>query len=291
MVEHQYGDQGIVTNVTVEPDQHNLYRLTVQAQYGVHQSFLLTASAAHALWEHLTATLYPDSGEQFVPDVIVTTTSPEVDPHVTYKMGVRVRQDGLIEAGGVTNSGWWTLHFEQDEGDSLWAALGYALGTLSEQSDEHAYNAPTIVARSGAEEGPLRAGSYHILGHVSNLSIRRNAHRPDTFLLGSVTAEGERIAIPITDGAARILWAQVTKILYPRAADQLTQRAETVARKLPGDPTVAYVISVKFRPEDGMIEVGGASRSSGWTMEFTRGEGDELWASLEHVFGHVGRGG
>jgi hypothetical protein len=128
------------------------------------------------------------------------------------------------------------------------------------------------------------------LGIVTSLDVSADGEDPDIFWLVAHTGEGERVGLKVTEGVARTLWAQLTKILYPRAADQLTQRAETVVRSRVGEPSITHLINTVFKPDDELIEVSGLSRAYWWTMYFTPAEGDELWAVLEDIFGAVGGG-
>lgn len=78
-------------------------------------------------------------------------------------------------------------------------------------------------------------------------------------------------------------------MLYPQAADQLTGRTETVARKVGGIPeNLTYSVTAYTDSADGAyIMAGGFTRASLWTMAFTRQTGGDLWTALEDHLNQV----
>jgi len=100
-------------------------------------------------------------------------------------------------------------------------------------------------------------------------------------------AEQEEHTFPITDNAAQKLWAQLTQVLYPQAAANLTGRIETVASQQRVPAGVTNNIRLTYKPDEGMIEVGGVNRDGAWTMDFSLDEGHSLWTSLEDILHNI----
>lgn len=125
------------------------------------------------------------------------------------------------------------------------------------------------------------------LGLATNFAITENEEVSGTLRLAFHSAEYGKVTYLITPGMARFLWFNLTQILFPRAADQLTSRAPTIALTTPSSLSVLFTAKVWAR-DDGLIEVIAMSLVSGWNMRLTPEEGHELWACLEKVLGIVG---
>jgi hypothetical protein len=125
---------------------------------------------------------------------------------------------------------------------------------------------------------------------VTNLTIAEYAELPDTFMLTYYAPDNERAMLLITEGVAQAMWSELTKILYPRAAEQLTGRAPTAQRSGTRLPWVINVARLFVRGEDGLIQWNAVSRIEEWRFTFTWQEGEHLWVSLEELFHNVSDG-
>ena len=124
------------------------------------------------------------------------------------------------------------------------------------------------------------------LGMVNNLNM--SAHtEAETFKLSGYTETNQPFHILMTDGAARILWADLTQALYPRAAEQLTGRAETAKETLPSDPKVCFVLDSSYDESQEVLTVRGLSNTGNWSISIGSAESHELWTTLESIFDNV----
>ena len=126
---------------------------------------------------------------------------------------------------------------------------------------------------------------------ITNLTVAEYSELPDTYMLTYYAPDDERAMLLITEGVAQAMWAELTKILYPRAADQLTQRVPTAQRAGTRLPWVINVARLFVREHDGLIQWNAVSRIEEWRFTFTQEEGERLWVSLEGLFHNVEGGG
>ena len=73
------------------------------------------------------------------------------------------------------------------------------------------------------------------LGMVTSVAVIQKPGSKDKLMIVGQSEDRERWVRFITKGAAKTLWFYLTQILYPRAADQLTQRASTAMLSAPPD--------------------------------------------------------
>ncbi len=125
------------------------------------------------------------------------------------------------------------------------------------------------------------------LGIVTNLTLTQADAQAETFWLAAHDPQGERLTLLIAEGLARSLWANLTQILYPRAADLLTQRAETAKGGKPDSSEVSYHAQVIHVSDHAQVEVRGRSSFGEWDIRFSMDDAHELWATLENKFGNV----
>lgn len=122
---------------------------------------------------------------------------------------------------------------------------------------------------------------------VTNLTVEEYPELPNTFMLTYYVPGDERAMLLVTEGVAQAMWSELTKFLYPRAADQLTQRVPTAQRSGTRLPWVINVARLFVREDDGLIQWNGVSRIEEWQFTFTQEEGEGLWVSLEELFHNV----
>ncbi len=123
------------------------------------------------------------------------------------------------------------------------------------------------------------------LGLVTNLAFDKDPDNPETFLLKFRSSETEQKSLPITAGAARILWYHLTELLFPASAS-LTARVAT-ANIAPSD-SLSVIFAVKVEEcQDDLIEVVALSGVHGWSLRFSHEEGSELWACLDQSLRHL----
>lgn len=118
-------------------------------------------------------------------------------------------------------------------------------------------------------------------GVLSNLNITPDHNQPDSVILSGYDRDGQRVAITVTDGILRSMWAHLTQLLYPHAADTLTHLAETARAKRSTLTDSAYLAAVTYHTANGLIEMRGVSAARYWIVRFSASEGYELWAKLE----------
>jgi hypothetical protein len=125
-------------------------------------------------------------------------------------------------------------------------------------------------------------------GMVTNLRVDEYPELPNVYMLGFYVPGDERASLLITEGVAQTMWSKLTKLLYPRAAEGLTQRVSTVERGGTRLPWVISIVRLTTNSDDSLIQWDGVSRMEEWTCTFTREEGEHLWVSLEELFHNVG---
>lgn len=126
------------------------------------------------------------------------------------------------------------------------------------------------------------------LGKASNLAIIKKPGSSERLLFVGMSGKAEKRWVrTISRGSAQTLWYHLTHILYPRAADQLTPRAQTALFSPEDMSKVTTGFFVASNDEKGLIYVRGVGGPAEWEIYFTKEEGYELWASLEDVLGAV----
>jgi hypothetical protein len=131
----------------------------------------------------------------------------------------------------------------------------------------------------------------HDKGLVTNLRVTEYPELSGTYMLAFYPADNERAMLLITEGVAQSIWSKLTKILYPRAAQQLTQRIRTVQNSGSRLPWVVTIVRLSLQEDGGPIQLNGVSRMEEWHFTFTLEEGEHLWVSLEGLFHNVDGGG
>jgi hypothetical protein len=127
----------------------------------------------------------------------------------------------------------------------------------------------------------------HDKGLVTNLKVTEYPELSNTYMLAFYPPDNERAMLLITEGVAQSMWSKLTKILYPRAAQQLTQRIRTVQNSGSRLPWVVTIVRLFVRESDNLIQLNGVSRMEEWTCAFTQEDGYHLWVSLEELFHNV----
>jgi len=124
------------------------------------------------------------------------------------------------------------------------------------------------------------------LGRIASIRIRSSGE--GLYLLTARTEGDDSAALLATEEALRSLWAHLTKLLYPRAGDQLTERIATVKRdKDDAPPEVAYSVTAHRNSPDGPIILSGVTRERVWSMQISTETGDDLWTTLEDMLDQV----
>lgn len=126
-------------------------------------------------------------------------------------------------------------------------------------------------------------------GMVNSLSA---SHSDDgehaKITLSGQSAAGEVVELDLTEGAGRALWSHVTQILYPRAADQLTQRIMTAVTRPEGDRDTTHMVQAEADHDDpDTIQIAGIARNLTWMIKIDHDTGHDLWVKLEDIFDNV----
>jgi hypothetical protein len=127
----------------------------------------------------------------------------------------------------------------------------------------------------------------HEKGLVTNLKVTEYVELANTYMLAFYPADNERTMLLITEGVAQSMWSKLTKILYPRAAGQLTQRIRTVKNSGSRLPWVLTIVRLRTQECNELIELCGVSRMEEWHLTFTQEDSYHLWVSLEELFHSV----
>ena len=126
-------------------------------------------------------------------------------------------------------------------------------------------------------------------GMALQVHIREQSIEEELYNLILRFEDGREMVMPASRHALRSLWAYLTKILYPRASDQLTERIETVRRTaldIPED--AAYVIIAEPHARmDEVIILACLSRQQPWTVFISQELGHDLWTKLEDYLDQV----
>lgn len=120
------------------------------------------------------------------------------------------------------------------------------------------------------------------LGYGHHVNVKAEA---GTGVLNLVITNetGEKQVERTSRESLRGLWANLTGILFPRAADQLTKRISTVKRskeEVPNDVTYSVTAYVSEKTPDAIL-LTGMSRLRIWTLRISHEVGDSLWTELE----------
>ncbi len=120
-------------------------------------------------------------------------------------------------------------------------------------------------------------------GRVRKIEVRPDPEDEDVFAMVVTLRTGKRIALAAKREALRSVWSYLTQLLYPRAAGQLTQRMETVARRPEGvAPHVAYMLAAyKDAANQDIVVIAGFTTKLMWTVKLDREACEDLWTSLE----------
>jgi hypothetical protein len=120
------------------------------------------------------------------------------------------------------------------------------------------------------------------IGFVNNLTVIKKPGGSETLLIIGQSQSG-RWARVMTRGAAQTLWFHLTTALYPRAAEQITHRAQTAVLRRSTDPLITNFFEVTNNETRKMLRVRGLGGEEDWLIYFTYEDGYELWASLEKI--------
>lgn len=125
------------------------------------------------------------------------------------------------------------------------------------------------------------------MGFVTNLAVIKKPGANETLLVVGLSQSAGRWVRLMTRGAAQALWFHLTNILYPRAAGQITTRAQTAVLRKGEGPDVTSFFEVVSNQDRKLIRVRGIGGTAEWLIYFTYDEGYELWASLEKILNVV----
>jgi hypothetical protein len=127
------------------------------------------------------------------------------------------------------------------------------------------------------------------LGMARAIDIRADGQGDDQYRLIVTPATGDKVTLQANREALRGLWSHLTKILYPRAASQLTKRIGTVkAAHSKSDPDVTHrIVAYADESHPGLITISGYTKTIYWTAQIDHDAGGSLWTSLEDKLNEV----
>lgn len=127
------------------------------------------------------------------------------------------------------------------------------------------------------------------LGVVQQVNVRSVPAEPGTYVLILSPLDYKTKTVRINEEALRSLWSHLTKILYPRAASQLTDRIDTVIRNFSGLPqNLTYITTAT--PDRNSVDkviISGLARAGSWNFMLTRTTAEDLWITLEELLDQV----
>ena len=120
-------------------------------------------------------------------------------------------------------------------------------------------------------------------GLVRKIEVKVDETNDEIFALMVTLKTGKKIPLAAKREALRSVWSYLTQLLYPRAANQLTRRMETVVRKTEGvSPHVAYMLAAyKDTTDPTIIVIGGFTTKGMWTLKLDKEACEDLWTALE----------
>jgi len=127
------------------------------------------------------------------------------------------------------------------------------------------------------------------LGDVNSVAVKSDPQDGEVFILVLSDEAATKATIRASREALRSLWSHLTSVLYPRAADQLTKRIETVKREKENAPNdVAYTaVAYTVANDKQHVVIGGTSHDLFWTARLTHERADDLWSTLEDKLDQV----
>jgi frataxin-like iron-binding protein CyaY len=127
------------------------------------------------------------------------------------------------------------------------------------------------------------------LGQVQRIDVLDEDADAELYRLTLAQESGSKVVLRASREALRELWSHLTKILYPRAADQLTDRIATVKKQKDSFPEdVSYsVVAYAHDTDPDKIVVSGSARNGNWKAWISHATGGSLWTSLEDRLNQV----
>ncbi len=119
-------------------------------------------------------------------------------------------------------------------------------------------------------------------GFSANLFANRNAH-DDTVMIGGIDPNETEWVYTLTKRAARSLWFDLTRLLFPEKSDEVIAQVATVPSLPPRNPDKPYLTSHTFvtaRP-DGGCEISGWIGEPAWSVRLSAYEVYRFWAALD----------
>jgi hypothetical protein len=113
-----------------------------------------------------------------------------------------------------------------------------------------------------------------------------NKMQGETVVVGGVGAEGRWTRV-LTTRAAQVLWFNLTGLLFPEKARQVTGIAVTAPLRSRDRPSVTHHVEV-VRTADNYIEVFGWAGLDTWWVRLPEHEARNLWTSLDLLLYPVG---
>ncbi len=121
-----------------------------------------------------------------------------------------------------------------------------------------------------------------------DLSVERVGEDVHELRLGGTGENQQRWQHLINRSAAQRLWAQLTKLLYPRKAPTVTSRVATAPLNKNAFGRRGVTVHVKVVETDGAYTLVGRADRLRWIVEVSEEEARKLWAMLDTVLYPVG---
>ncbi len=121
---------------------------------------------------------------------------------------------------------------------------------------------------------------------VSSEMFVLNKTQGDTVVVGGIGVEGRWFRV-LTKRAAQLLWFNLTGLLFPEKAPQVTGLAVTAPIRGSDKPSVTYHLEVT-RTADNYIEVIGWAGKDTWWARLPEHEARHLWTRLDLLLYPVG---
>ena len=129
------------------------------------------------------------------------------------------------------------------------------------------------------------------LGLISGTRIKSDENEADIYLMTVYLPDTNIITLHLSDSVARTIWSELTTMLFPRAADQLTSGAQTAIAARNQQKYITHLVNIRYHEAEQLIEIYGMRRLGGWSIFLTVELAESLWTELEDIFQNVGRRG
>lgn len=123
-------------------------------------------------------------------------------------------------------------------------------------------------------------------GHAHDVFVSRKP-TGDSLVVGGSAEDGKPFVRVVTSGAARVLWFNLTRHLYPEHACEVTAMVPTAPLRSPDRPAITAYVNVDVGSDGNFLLSGWGGRDE-WALSMSEIEARRLWHSLDVLLHPVG---